>query len=293
MQPEYKKMDLVLSSGGARGMAHIGVIEALLEQAWTITSIAGSSAGALVGGLYACGKLEQFKEWICSLSKDDVIDLLDFTFTRQGFIKADRVFHEIARIIGPVRIEELPLPFSCVACDVLQNREVVFNKGPLLIALRASIAIPSVVTPVRMPPFLLVDGGVCSPLPIVHLRRTPGAFLGVVDVNANIPYVKPETDYSPAPQSSFSFKRKVFEWLSARNSHEPEREGREFEPGFFDVINKTFDIMQDRITDLTLLHHSPDYLIRISRDAAATFEFYRVMEMMQVGKRSCLETLNK
>lgn len=160
------RIALVLGSGGARGYAHIGVIEELKSRGHEIVTIAGTSMGALVGGLEASGGLPAFTEWATSLTRLAVIRRLDFTVSGAGMVKADRIIDEINSYSGNVRIEDLPIPFTAVASDVTAQREVWFQRGPLDSAIRASIAIPGFITPVRMHGHTLVDGGVCNPVPI-------------------------------------------------------------------------------------------------------------------------------
>ena len=147
-----KTVSLVLGSGEARGYAHIGVIEALLTHGYEIKSISSSSMGALIGGLYACGKLELL----------DVAKLIDFSFTGTGIIQGDKVFHVIEEMIGDVRIEELPIPFTAVATDLMKQKEVWIQKGKLIDAIRASVAIPTIFTPKKIAERYLVDGGVLN-----------------------------------------------------------------------------------------------------------------------------------
>ena len=163
---EKKTVSLVLGSGGARGYAHIGVIETLLEHGYEIKSVSGSSMGSLIGGLYTCGKLDVFKEWILGLDLLDVAKLVDFSFTGTGIIQVDKVFHVIEEMIGDVMIEDLPIPFTSVATDLIKQKEVWIQKGRLIDAIRASIAIPTVFTPKKVAERYLIDGGVLNPLPI-------------------------------------------------------------------------------------------------------------------------------
>ncbi|MGI9543058.1 MAG: patatin-like phospholipase family protein [Cyclobacteriaceae bacterium] len=137
-----KSIALVLSSGGARGVAQIGVIEELENRGIKINAIAGSSMGALIGGLYAAGKLPIYKEWVCRMTRMDVFDLVDFTFSTQGFIRGDRVFKEMKKLIDDCNIEDLDIPFAAVASNLKNHQEIVFTKGSLYRALRASMAIP-------------------------------------------------------------------------------------------------------------------------------------------------------
>lgn len=160
------KIALVLGSGGARGWAHIGVIEELEARGHDIVAISGASVGSLVGGLYAAGKLPELKDWAVSLSKSDVRSLLDFTLGRPGLLKGTRVLSAIEDVTGSFEIEDLDIPFTAVAVDILAGREVWFQRGPLFLAIRASIAIPTFFTPVRIGNRLLVDGGLLNPVPV-------------------------------------------------------------------------------------------------------------------------------
>jgi NTE family protein len=166
MKTNKKTISLVLGSGGARGYAHIGVIEELLEHGYEIKSISGSSMGALIGALYACGKLQVYKEWVLALDLLDVAKLIDFSFTGTGVIQGDKVFHVIEEMIGDIMIEDLPIPFTAVATDLIKQKEVWIQKGRLVDAIRASIAIPTVFTPKKITERYLIDGGVLNPLPI-------------------------------------------------------------------------------------------------------------------------------
>jgi len=161
-----KNISLVLGSGGARGYAHIGVIEVLEDYGYEIQSIAGSSMGALIGGLYACGKLNTYKEWVLTLDVLDVLKLLDFTIGKISFIKGDKIFNIIADMIGEYNIEDLPIAFSAVATDLTTQKEVWLQRGSLSTAIRASIAIPTIFTPVEIKNKILVDGGILDPVPI-------------------------------------------------------------------------------------------------------------------------------
>jgi NTE family protein len=161
-----KKISLVLSSGGARGLAQIGAIEALSEHGFEIVSVSGSSVGAAIGGLYAAGKLKAYKEWVIQMGKIDVFRLFDINFTGVGLIKGERVFEAMEKVIGDCMIEDMPIPFTAVATDIFNNKDVYIQKGSLFKAIRASVAIPSVLSPVYTENSILVDGGVCCPIPV-------------------------------------------------------------------------------------------------------------------------------
>lgn len=161
-----KSISLVLGSGGARGYAHIGIIEVLEDYGYEIKSIAGSSMGALIGGLYACGKLDVYREWVLTLDVLDVLKLLDFTIGKIGFIKGDRVFSIMEEMIGENNIEDLPISFTAVATNLTTQKEVWLQKGSLSVAVRASIALPTIFTPVEIKNKILIDGGILNPVPI-------------------------------------------------------------------------------------------------------------------------------
>ena len=182
-----KKIALVLGSGGARGIAHIGVIRELADQGYQITSVAGSSMGALIGGIYASGKLDDYEKWLRTLDKLDVFNLVDFTLSSNGIIKADRVLNEIRKFIPDRNIEDLPIPFTAVATDIRNKKEVCFSSGSLYKAIRASISIPMVITPAMVDGVLMVDGGVLNPVPVNRVKRQPDDLLVAVNVNAQIP----------------------------------------------------------------------------------------------------------
>jgi len=182
-----KTVSLVLGSGGARGYAHIGAIEMIEKEGYIIKSISGSSMGALVGGLYAAGKLEEYKKWVLTLDAIEIVQLVDFTFAGGGIVNGDDIYREIERIIGDVKIEELPIPYTAVASDIDNRKEVWFQKGKLIDTVRASIAIPTVLTPVMKNGNILVDGGVLNPLPITPVLSDGNDLIIAVNLDANIP----------------------------------------------------------------------------------------------------------
>ena len=181
---EKRRAALVLAGGGARGVAHIGAIEELESQGFEVHAVAGTSMGALVGGMYASGHLEPFKEWMYTLDKYKVFGLVDFALSTEGLVKGDRVMRAMKELVPDVKIEKMPLPFAAVAADLLTGREVVLDRGGLYDAIRASISIPSVFRPVRRGNQVLVDGGTVNPLPLNRVRREPGDVLVAVDVSA-------------------------------------------------------------------------------------------------------------
>ncbi|MTI32548.1 patatin-like phospholipase family protein [Xanthovirga aplysinae] len=290
-----KKVALVLSSGGARGTAHIGVIEALEEKGFEIGSVAGSSMGAAVGGFFATGKLDLYKEWILQLDRLEFIKRIDFTLSWQGFIRGEKVLRELKEIIGDYRIEDLPIPFTAVAADIHHHKEVVIEKGSLFKAIRASIGIPTILTPFSYLGTDLVDGGIINPIPIEHVKRSPNDLLVVVDLNANVPYEKPFVS-KMENNSEYNSQRQLLwdRWKSRWNDSESSSTGKEIKkPGYFDLVNHSFDVMQGKLSRLLLEVHQPDLIVKVSKEACGTFDFHRAGEMINAGKRAFYESFEE
>ncbi|MBO6237880.1 MAG: patatin-like phospholipase family protein, partial [Bacteroidales bacterium] len=169
-----KNVALALSSGGPRGFAYIGAIEVLQERGYTITSVSGTSAGALVGGIFAAGGMDAFKQWLCALDPVQVVKLMDFTPSRNYLVKGDKVIRAIKSRVPDVRIEDLPIPFTAVATDLFTGEEIIFREGPLFDAIRASISIPSMFRPVKWQGRTLVDGGLVNTFPLNRVERRDG-----------------------------------------------------------------------------------------------------------------------
>jgi NTE family protein len=177
-------VSLVLGSGGARGLTHIGIIQWLEAQGYQIQSIAGCSMGALVGGIHAAGKLDRYRDWVCALRRTDVLRFLDLAFHPAGLIKGDRIMDRLREMVGEHQIERLPINFTAVATDIERQREVWITKGPLFDAIRASIAVPTLFTPHRYLGLTLLDGGLLNPVPIAPTFRDLTDLTIAVNLNA-------------------------------------------------------------------------------------------------------------
>jgi NTE family protein len=193
-----------LGAGGARGYAHIGVIEELEARGYEIACIAGCSMGAVVGGIHAAGKLKEYRDWTQSLDYLDVLRLLDVSF-RLGAIRGEKVFGHIREIVGEINIEELPITFTAVATDLTNQQEIWFQEGCLHQAMRASAAIPSLFTPVLQGKRMLVDGGLLNPLPIVPVVSSHCDLIIAVNLNSTNQrhYQLPVIERPPALKSRF------------------------------------------------------------------------------------------
>ena len=178
-----KNVALALASGGPRGFAYIGAIEELEARGYKITSVAGVSAGSLVGGIWAAGGMQAFKEWLYGLDPVKIMSLMDFSVSRNYLVKGDKVIRAIRERVPDVHIEDLPVPFCASATDLYTGEEVVFRSGPLFQAIRASISIPSMFRPVKWKGRTLVDGGMVNTFPLNRVARTEGDILVGFNVN--------------------------------------------------------------------------------------------------------------
>lgn len=285
-----KKVALVLGSGGARGSAHIGVIRELIRQGHEITSISGSSMGALVGGVYASGKLDEYEEWLCNLDILDIFNLVDFSWSTNGIIRADKVLNEIKTFIPEQKIEELPIPFTAIATDIKNKKEKVFSSGNLWEAIRASISIPLVLTPTIINNLHFVDGGILNPVPVNHVIRVRDDLLVAVNVNAQIPLATGQIKKKPdcIDQSTNSrlngFREKLSQLIPANKKESI---------GYFQLLTDTSSLMLSQISKLTLELHLPDLLINISRQSCGIFDFHKSKEMIEIGRAATNEYLNE
>ena len=289
-----KTISLVLGSGGARGYAHIGVIEELLKHNYEIKSISGSSMGALIGALYACGKLQEYKEWVLGLDLFDVASLIDLSFARTGIIQGDKVFQEMEKMIGDIMIEDLPISYTAVATDLIKQKEVWFQKGSLLDAVRASIAIPTVFTPKKIAKRHLIDGGVLNPLPIAPTISDNTDITIAVSLNANaskrykVDVPKTEKEKENSIQEMFFEMKQKAEELFAR-----ERKNDFDEMGIFDIMGRTIDIMQNAVLECKMAGYAPDIIIGIPHDACGFYEFNKAYEMIELGRMIAKDNLKE
>ena len=280
-----KKISLVLSSGGARGYAHIAAIEELVKAGYSIESISGSSMGALIGGLYACGKMQEYKEWVETLKFLDVAKLLDFSFKGNGFIGGSKVFEVIEKMIGDINIEDLPISFTAVATDIISQKEVWFQKGRLLDALRASIAIPTVFTPKKIGQKYFVDGAVLNPLPIAPTISDGTDFTIAVNVNSKNRQNSFTTDLKSKKidkkeKTLFSkFESKV------NNMVEKKKDDNFKDMGILSIMTRSIDAMQKILTEYKIAGYSPDLVINIPGNSFEFYEFHKAKEIIEYARK--------
>ncbi|MDX2303838.1 MAG: patatin-like phospholipase family protein [Microscillaceae bacterium] len=286
-----KNIALVLSCGGARGIAHIGVIEELENQGFKISSIAGCSMGALVGGFYAAGKLDVYKEWLCSLTQKDVTKLIDLTLSSKGFIKGQRVFSEMKKLMADVNIEDLGIPYVAVATDVHDHEEFVFAEGSLYDAIRASVAIPSIIHPCFINGKEFVDGGIVNPIPINRAIRTENDSLVVVNVNSTVPLQSENEEIQEVKKKRnirhYNYFMNKMLNFSLSNYASPRRSS------IVGLIGKSMELMQTQIAELTLKSYPHDLLVNVSKQSGTLFEFHRAKDLIEEGKKAVKRSLQK
>jgi NTE family protein len=315
------RVALALGSGGARGYAHIGAIEVLRERGVEIVSVAGSSMGALVGGLMAADKLDDYTEWSRGLTQFEVLRLLDLSLSAPGAIRAEKIFARVRELLDGALIEDLPIPYTAVATDLLARKEVWFQRGPLDVAIRASIAIPSIITPVMLNGRLLADGGLMNPVPIAPTAAGQADAVVAISLNG-----EPRgTEEAPARETAE--ERPVDEWLERFRRGASrlvdgdmvrslvQRFGGGSVPaeaavpvvedigddfgvlpaglGKFDVMNLALEAMQSVLTRYRFAGYPPDVLISVPKDACRSLDFHRAAEVIELGRTLTAEALDR
>jgi NTE family protein len=321
------RVALALGSGGARGYAHIGVIHELHDRGYEIVGIAGSSMGALVGGLQAAGRLDEFAEWARSLTQRAILRLLDPSITAAGVLRAEKILDAVRDILGTATIEQLSVPYTAVATDLLSGRSVWLQRGPVDEAIRASIAIPGVIAPHVLDGRMLADGGILDPLPMAPIAAVNADLTIAVSLSGSEsegerqPVARPTTEWLNRMLRSTSAlfdaaaarslldrptARAVLNRFGASIPEDPEPDAESIdEPvdypeetpevprlGSFEVMNRTIDIAQAALARHTLAAYPPDVLIEVPRSACRGLEFHRAAEVIDIGRMLAARTLD-
>ena len=273
-----KDITLVLSGGGARGIAHIGVIEELVKLNVNIASISGTSMGALIGGIYAVGKLEEFKQWMLKVNRTKIFKLIDFSFSTQGLVKGERIFNEIKEFITDVNIEDLPIKYTATAFDIANGREVVFDKGSLYNAIRASISIPTIFTPLTLGDSVFIDGGVVNNIPINTAKRVQNDIVIAVNVNAGI-------------SDNVVYFSEIEQLIKQDKGPNKTSHRINKNVNYFFLVNNSLVTMTNHISNLILEKYPPDVLVEIPRNGAGIFEFYNAKTIINSGKEHFINSI--
>jgi NTE family protein len=319
------RVALALGSGGARGYAHIGVIEALSARGYDIVGITGSSMGAVIGGLQAAGHLDEFADWAKSLTQRTILRLLDPSISAAGVLRAEKILEAVRDILGPVTIEQLPIPYTAVATDLLAGKSVWFQRGPLDEAIRASIAIPGVIAPHEVGGRLLADGGILDPLPMAPLAAVNADLTIAVGVSGSEVMGKRE----PEPGATVEWLNRMVRSTSAlldttavrslldrptaravlsrfgadtgsdESNEELSASADELDEapevpklGSFEVVYRAFDIAQSALTRHTLSAYPPDLLIEVPRSTCRSLDFHRAVEVIAAGRAQADQALD-
>ncbi|MGB5331785.1 MAG: patatin-like phospholipase family protein [Woeseiaceae bacterium] len=282
MSNKAKSISLVLGSGGARGHAHIGVIRAIEERGIEIRNIAGTSMGAVIGGIYAADKLDTYADWANRLGKNDVVRLLDFSFTWTSIFKGERIIEVLRELIGDCQIEDLDRGFTAVATSLDDQREIWLTSGELFRAIRASTAVPGVFAPVEWNGMVLVDGGLVNPIPIAPTLTDSTDLTIAVNLSGMTEKYRPPAAKKDTAESAADkgYREKIAEFISGMMDDEDSGESK---PDAADLLVKSIDVMQGAIARLKLAAYMPDKVIDVPRDACSFFEFNRAEEMADLG----------
>jgi len=283
-----KQVSLVLSSGGSKGLAQIGVINELEKQGFQISSVSGSSIGSVIGGLYAMGKLPEYTNWVKTLNRKDVWGLMDFTLATNGLLKGEKVFNKMRTFIPDMPIEEMNIPFAAVATDILNEEEVVFTSGSFYEAIRASVAIPTIITPVKYNGTILVDGGVLDPVPIKHVARSKDDILVVVNLYGQR---KNETKKSNAIENKNQASARIKDLLKSISKLISSGDRRSL--GYFSLLNVSVLAMIHKIAKQNIEISQPDILINIPYESSRTFDFHNAEKLIELGENIASKEISK
>lgn len=285
-----RTVSLVLGSGGARGLAHVGAIDWLTEHGFEIRSVSGSSIGALVGGVYAAGRLEEYRRWATAIRRVDIFALLDFAWDLSGLVKGERVIEALRALVGEHLIEELPLRYTAVASDLGREKEVWIQSGPLFDAVRASMSMPLVFTPHRRGGVELLDGGVLNPVPIAPTFGDGTDLTIAVNLGGRMAVRRPEPVEPPAPERDpEGLVERVSAFLKGLHPADPAPPRRDWSA--LDIASQCLDAMQATIARQKLAAYPPDRVVEIPRDACGALEFHRAAELIELGWRRAEEQL--
>lgn len=282
-------VSLVLGSGGARGYAHVGAIEEIERRGYEIVSVSGSSMGALVGGMYAAGRLAEYKEWVLSLNWMRVVKLLDFTLSK-GAIRGDRIFVKLADILGPRLIEQLDVDFTAVAADIAHQKEIWYQKGPLLDAIRASVAVPGLFTPVIKEGRVLVDGGILNPLPIIPVVAAQADLIVAIDLNTG----DASHSHLTLPRNQYLNRSGVSdEWNMPDQNHLDDIFTQKVDKigGRMDILLNSVEVMQASLAEYKIAGYPPDIVIRIPKNLCSFYDFHHALPAIEYGRLAARDRL--
>lgn len=288
-----KKIDLVLSGGGARGLAHIGVINELINQGYEIASVTGTSIGSLIGAMFVLGKLQEFSQFLKQQTQESIINLMDFTISGHGLIRGRRFFKSLQDIAPDRNIEEISIPITIIATDLISGKEVIINKGSLFQAVRASIAIPTIIKPIYKNGMILVDGGITNPFPLNHAPQN-NLVLGV-----NLYAIESSEDsltyFQNERNSGYTFSSikqrfiQLRDWKKSLVDSIFTDTGNDF--NYAGTFRRMSELMTAKIAQQATKITPPDILINIPLNASGLFDFHKEKELEELGRKKTIKAL--
>ena len=273
-----KKISLILSGGGARGIAHIGVINYLESKGYVIENVAGTSMGAIVGAIYSAGKLKEFENFLLNLDAKTIIKLLDFSLNRPGIIEGKKILKKLKEFLPVDSIEKLNKNFLCIATDLYNQKELVWKSGDLLTAVHSSFAIPFVFDPVQFQEKFLVDGGVVNNIPLNHINCELMTVAVCANASIGMDILPPDI---LQPQKKYKEKKSIIETYLNKFL---KKKKDEKSPGYYDILDQTLHLMIEQNSKNILNNYPPDYLIEIPRKIAGTFDFLKARQLIKAGE---------
>lgn len=288
-----KKIDLVLSGGGARGLAHIGVINELINQGYEIASVTGTSIGSLIGAMFVLGKLQEFSQFLKQQTQESIINLMDFTISGHGLIRGRRFFKSLQDIAPDRNIEEISIPITIIATDLISGKEVIINKGSLYQAVRASIAIPTIIKPIYKNGMILVDGGITNPFPLNHAPQNN------LVVGVNLYAIESSEDsltyFQNERNSGYTFSSikqrfiQLRDWKKSLVDSIFTDTGNDF--NYAGTFRRMSELMTAKIAQQATKITPPDILINIPLNASGLFDFHKEKELEELGRKKTIEAL--
>ena len=301
-----KTIALALGSGGARGYAHIGVIEEIQSRGWEIVGVAGTSMGAIIGGLYVGGGMESYRDWAVGLGKRDVLRLMDPGMGGAGVLRASKVMKKVEEHLGGLLIEEARLPYTAVAVDLVSQREVWFTSGPMIDAMRASMAMPTVFTPLVKDGMVLADGGMLNPVPVVPLADVHAdaiiavnlsgpSFIGGMAREEGYTGIKlPRLRLPSLPHIiDPALRARLPSFMRGGGDDAGEADAdQQVNLSALDVVDRSFNLMQSAIRRFRLAGFPPDVLVNVPLDSCGTLDFHRAKEMIEIGRERAVKAFD-
>ena len=289
------KISLVLGSGAARGLAHIGVIHYLEDRGYEVKNISGASMGALIGGIYAAGDLNLYTEWVCALKRRNIIRLLDLSFNRKSIFKGEKIIEILREMIGDRNIEDLPIGYTAVATDIIEQREIWLNQGPLFDAIRASIAVPMIFSPASMAGRVLVDGGIINPVPIAPTLNDDSDLTIAVALNGPPEIFEDEHEIDVQENAKNDeknrYQRRIERFIDGLIPKSSNQDNEDL--GILNLVTQSMDTMQASIARFKLAAYGPDIVIEIPRNICSWFEFDRAQELIDFGYQRTQDSLTR